>query len=103
MSAQGEHRNVEKEKDNTSILELEAWILNRVLGGDIATDVSSNDHKPRTYNVFDKHPDFKNRYGWSLMVTQKHLKPLNHINMGFLMVNLTAVSDSHYLVFSHFS
>ncbi|KAI9089175.1 hypothetical protein K1719_029454 [Acacia pycnantha] len=29
-------------------LELEAWILNRVLGGEIATDVSSNDHKPRT-------------------------------------------------------
>ncbi|XP_028775643.1 vicilin-like seed storage protein At2g18540 [Neltuma alba] len=83
---------VSKEKNN--ILKLEAWILNGVFGGETAIDVSSNNNKPGKYNVFDKQPDFKNRYGWSLMVTQKHLKSLKHINIGFLMVNLTAVSGS---------
>ncbi|XP_054822936.1 vicilin-like seed storage protein At2g18540 [Prosopis cineraria] len=77
-------------KDKKNILGLEAWILNRALGGDIATGVSTNKKKPRTFNVFDKDPDFKNCHGWSLMVTLKHLKSLEQIDVGFLVVNLTA-------------
>ncbi|KAI9088918.1 hypothetical protein K1719_029197 [Acacia pycnantha] len=72
------------------ILELETWILSRVIGGEIATGESSNKNKPRKINVFEKDPDFQNCHGWSLMVTQHNLRSLEQIDFSFLMVNLTA-------------
>lgn len=73
--------------------ELEAWFLKSILGGEAV--MSANKKKPQTYNIFDNDPDFKNCNGWSLTVTKKQLKSLKPSNIGFLMVNLTAVSHSN--------
>lgn len=87
-------------KEQTNLWELESWFSDRILGIEAVT--SSNSKKPRTYNIFDKNPDFKNCYGWSLTVTKKQLKSLKHTDIGFLMVNLTAVSDPPFLGYCSF-
>lgn len=81
------------EKHNT-VWELEASFLKNFLG------VRSNSKKVKTYNIFDNDPDFKNRHGWTLTVTKKQLKPLKRHNIGFLMVNLTRVSDYNNFILS---
>ncbi|KAF1861669.1 hypothetical protein Lal_00026080 [Lupinus albus] len=77
------HANSEEHK---TLWELEASVLNDFLG------IPSNGKKGKTYNIFDKDPDFKNCHGWSLAVTKKKLKSLKGTNIGFLMVNLTTGS-----------
>lgn len=74
-------------KEHKTLWELEASVLRNFLG------IQSNGKKVKTYNIFDKDPDFKNCHGWSLTVTKKQLKSLKGTNTGFLMVNLTTVSD----------
>ncbi|XP_019421441.1 PREDICTED: vicilin-like seed storage protein At2g18540 isoform X2 [Lupinus angustifolius] len=73
-------------KEHKTFWELEALVLSDFLG------IPSNDKKGKTYNIFDKDPDFKNCNGWSLAVTKKKLKSLKGTNIGFLMVNLTTGS-----------
>ena len=82
-------------KEETNTWDFEAWLLNRVLGGD--GGIASNSKKIRTYNIFDKGPDFQNCNGWSLTVARKQLKSLKTTHMGIFMVNLTTVSDYPYI------
>lgn len=86
------HADPEKEHKHkhNSAWELEALFLKYFSG------ILSNSKKLKTYNIFTNDPDFKNVHGWTTTVTKKQLKQLKRHNIGFLMVNLTMVSDYNF-------
>lgn len=86
------HAVPEKAKKKDTIWELEESFLRNFLGFQL------NSKKVKAYNIFDHDPDFKNPNGWTLTVTKKQLKSLKRHNIGFLMVNLTAVSDYSFIL-----
>ncbi|CAN4119046.1 unnamed protein product [Withania somnifera] len=45
---------------------------------------------PDSYNLFDRKPDYKNDYGWSLALDQSEYSPLKHSDIGVYLVNLSA-------------
>ncbi|CAD5166711.1 unnamed protein product [Musa acuminata subsp. malaccensis] len=47
---------------------------------------------PDPYNVYDRDPDFRNDYGWSLALDEHDYHPLKHSDIGVYVVNLTAGS-----------
>ncbi|XP_051143807.1 vicilin-like seed storage protein At2g28490 [Andrographis paniculata] len=47
---------------------------------------------PDAYNLYDRKPDFKNDYGWSLALYNSDYGPLKHDDIGVYLVNLTAGS-----------
>lgn len=47
---------------------------------------------PDAYNLYDRKPDFKNDYGWSVALNDKDYPPLRHNDIGVYLVNLTAVN-----------
>ncbi|KAL8029837.1 hypothetical protein ABFX02_14G249000 [Erythranthe guttata] len=47
---------------------------------------------PDAYNIYDRKPDFKNDYGWSLALDEGDYSPLKHDDFGVYLVNLTAGS-----------
>lgn len=50
---------------------------------------------PDSYNLFDRKPDYKNDYGWSLALDQSEYSPLKHCDVGVYLVNLSAVTHLH--------
>lgn len=46
------------------------------------------------YNLYNRDPDFRNNYGWSMAIDDSQYKPLNHSGIGVYLVNLTAVLKS---------
>lgn len=46
-----------------------------------------------SYNLYDRKPDFKNNYGWSVALDRNDYLPLKHSGIGIYLVNLTAVID----------
>lgn len=46
---------------------------------------------PDSYNLFDRKPDFRNNYGWSVALDESDYEPLKHSGIGVYLVNLTAV------------
>ncbi|KAI4327571.1 hypothetical protein L6164_020013 [Bauhinia variegata] len=77
-------------KNETTSRELEAWFLKEIAGTE--GGLPTNSKKIKTYNIFQKNPDFQSCDGWSLTVTKKQLKSLKDTNIGFSMVNLTTGS-----------
>ncbi|KAK4363141.1 hypothetical protein RND71_018382 [Anisodus tanguticus] len=51
---------------------------------------------PDSFNLFDRKPDYKNDYGWSLALDQTEYSPLKHPDVGVYLVNLTAVTHLHH-------
>ncbi|KAG9131768.1 hypothetical protein Leryth_009504 [Lithospermum erythrorhizon] len=47
---------------------------------------------PDSYNLYDRDPDFKNDYGWSMALDEEGYSPLTHSGIGVYLVNLTAGS-----------
>ncbi|TMW93284.1 hypothetical protein EJD97_011922 [Solanum chilense] len=45
---------------------------------------------PDSYNLFDRKPDYKNDYGWSLALDRSEYSPLKHSDIGVYLVNLSA-------------
>ncbi|KAL4591488.1 hypothetical protein LXL04_004456 [Taraxacum kok-saghyz] len=45
-----------------------------------------------SYNIYDRKPDFKNDYGWSIEVSENDYEPLKRSDFGVYLVNLTAGS-----------
>ncbi|KAK3036837.1 hypothetical protein RJ639_031315 [Escallonia herrerae] len=45
-----------------------------------------------SYNLYDRRPDFRNNYGWSLAVDESDYSPLRRSGIGIYLVNLTAGS-----------
>ena len=48
---------------------------------------------PDSYNLYDRHPDFSNDYGWSVALDKHDFSPLKHSGIGIYLVNLTAVTN----------
>lgn len=46
---------------------------------------------PDSYNIYDRKPDYKNNYGWSIALDESDYSPLKHDDFGVYLVNLTAV------------
>ncbi|GAB2285089.1 hypothetical protein Dimus_019543 [Dionaea muscipula] len=46
---------------------------------------------PDAYNLYDRNPDFRNNYGWSLALDRHDYHPLKKFNLGVYYVNLSAV------------
>ncbi|KZV35144.1 hypothetical protein F511_06850 [Dorcoceras hygrometricum] len=47
---------------------------------------------PDSYNIYDRKPDYKNDYGWSIALDEHDYSPLKHDDFGVYLVNLTAGS-----------
>ncbi|XP_055836042.1 vicilin-like seed storage protein At2g28490 [Solanum dulcamara] len=45
---------------------------------------------PDSYNLFDRKPDYKNDYGWSLALDQSEYSPLKHPDISVYLVNISA-------------
>ncbi|XP_030448000.2 vicilin-like seed storage protein At2g28490 [Syzygium oleosum] len=49
-------------------------------------------HAPDSCNLYDRSPDFRNDYGWSIALDESDYKPLRHSGIGIYLVNLSAGS-----------
>ncbi|KAK3206049.1 hypothetical protein Dsin_020095 [Dipteronia sinensis] len=73
-------------------------LINSVLGTGIGTgnkkdkDDRGTSKGPDSFNIYDRKPDFKNNYGWSIALDDSDYKPLKHSGIGVYLVNLTAGS-----------
>ncbi|KAK6144436.1 hypothetical protein DH2020_021256 [Rehmannia glutinosa] len=47
---------------------------------------------PDAYNIYDRKPDFRNDYGWSIALDESDYEPLKYDDFGVYLVNLTAGS-----------
>lgn len=47
---------------------------------------------PDSYNIYDRRPDFRNNYGWSIALDESDYQPLKYSGIGVYLVNLTAGS-----------
>ncbi|KAG0477417.1 hypothetical protein HPP92_014258 [Vanilla planifolia] len=45
---------------------------------------------PDAYNLYDRKPDFRNKYGWSIELNEHDYAPLKKSNVAVFLVNLTA-------------
>ncbi|KAL2488863.1 RmlC-like cupins superfamily protein [Forsythia ovata] len=50
------------------------------------------DKGPDSYNIYDRKPDFKNDYGWSIALDNSDYSPLEDSDFGIYLVNLSAGS-----------
>lgn len=73
-------------------------LLNSMLGmetenqkrDDRGTSDKGKGKTPDSYNLYDRHPDFSNDYGWSVALDKHDYSPLKHSGIGIYLVNLTA-------------
>ncbi|KAF5930949.1 hypothetical protein HYC85_031822 [Camellia sinensis] len=76
--------------------EEETWSLRKFLNSVFRTESNGEDNKgpksPDSYNLFDRKPDFENRYGSSMAIDESDYSPLRHSGIGLYLVNLTAGS-----------
>ncbi|XP_068640562.1 vicilin-like seed storage protein At2g28490 [Aristolochia californica] len=47
---------------------------------------------PDSYNLYERDPDFRNNYGWSVAISEHDYYPLRRSGIGVYLVNLTAGS-----------
>ena len=70
------------------------WSLRKLLISVFGKEPNLEDNKRKTqdsYNLYDRKPDFKNNYGWSMAIDESEYWPLGHSGIGIYLVNLTAV------------
>ncbi|XP_068640575.1 vicilin-like seed storage protein At2g28490 [Aristolochia californica] len=79
------------DQEQTSIW---AWrkLLNAMIGTENKGRKSYAVKSPDSYNLYERDPDFKNDYGWSVAVYQDDYSPLGSSSIGVYLVNLTAGS-----------
>ncbi|KAK5838299.1 hypothetical protein PVK06_007028 [Gossypium arboreum] len=69
------------------------WSWWKLLPNIFGIQDSNKKHKaPKSYNIYQKSPDFKNNYGWRTEVDGSEYKPLKNAGIGIFLVNLTAGS-----------
>ncbi|KAJ7980963.1 Vicilin-like seed storage protein [Quillaja saponaria] len=70
-------------------------LLNSALGNDKKPNnkrSKGTSESPDSYNLYNKKPDYKNAYGWSIAVDEADYSPLERSGIGLYLVNLTAGS-----------
>lgn len=75
-------------------LSLRKLLLSLFLNKNKVNKDKKGDSGDDVYNLYDRNPDFKNNYGWSMAIDETQYKPLNHSGIGVYLVNLTAVLTS---------
>ncbi|CAK9174415.1 unnamed protein product [Ilex paraguariensis] len=82
-----EEADQEEEESTWSLRKL----LNSVFGVENKKEGKSR-KGPDSYNIYDRNPDFKNSYGWSMAIDESDYSPLGDSDVGVYLVNLTAGS-----------
>ncbi|KAG5238418.1 vicilin antimicrobial peptide [Salix suchowensis] len=67
-------------------------LLNSVFGQENKKKGEKAGKSPDSYNIYDRRPDFRNNYGWSIALDESDYQPLKHSGVGVYLVNLTAGS-----------
>ncbi|KAF9675539.1 hypothetical protein SADUNF_Sadunf09G0042700 [Salix dunnii] len=67
-------------------------LLNSVFGQENKKKGEKAGKSPNSYNIYDRRPDFRNNYGWSIALDESDYQPLKHSGVGVYLVNLTAGS-----------
>ncbi|CAI9290101.1 unnamed protein product [Lactuca saligna] len=69
------------------------WSLTEFVNSMFGVNKKKGDSKSLdSYNIYDRKPDFKNDYGWSIEVNENDYEPLKKSDFGVYLVNLTAGS-----------
>ncbi|KAF8397644.1 hypothetical protein HHK36_016564 [Tetracentron sinense] len=90
----GELKNMEEE-DEAEEEEQSTWTWRKLLNSMFKEEENGKKKtvkQPDSYNVYDRKPDFKNNYGWSIALDESDYTPLSHSGIGVFLVNLTAGS-----------
>ncbi|XP_075633019.1 vicilin-like seed storage protein At2g28490 [Castanea sativa] len=97
-----EHARLMDSHEEPAQKEEQTWswrkLLNSMLGmetenkkrDDRGTSDKGKGKTPDSYNLYDRHPDFSNDYGWSVALDKHDYSPLKHSGIGIYLVNLTA-------------
>lgn len=85
------------DEDEAEEKEQSIWSWRKVLKsvfGDVnkKTAIKGTAKSPDSYNLYNRKPDFRNSYGWSVALTSSDYPPLKLSDIGVYLVNLTAVS-----------
>lgn len=98
-------RLVQFEDDVESEEEKPKWSLRKLLISVFGKENRKTENKRTksdgTYNLYDRKPDFKNDYGWSMEVDESAYSPLSRSGIGIYLVNLTAVLSFFPLLHLH--
>ncbi|KAA8550430.1 hypothetical protein F0562_002114 [Nyssa sinensis] len=71
------------------------WSLRKLLNsvfGEENNEGNKRSKSPDSYNIYDRKPDFRNNYGWSMALDDSDYPPLRSSGIGIYLVNLTAGS-----------
>eukprot|EP00258_Populus_trichocarpa_P008086 XP_002313331.2 vicilin-like seed storage protein At2g28490 [Populus trichocarpa] len=67
-------------------------LLNSIFGQENKKKGEKVGKSPDSYNIYDRRPDFRNNYGWSIALDESDYQPLKYSGIGVYLVNLTAGS-----------
>ncbi|KAI4322230.1 hypothetical protein L6164_021941 [Bauhinia variegata] len=86
---QPEAEEEEEEEDQTS------WSWRKLMESVFGNKSKKRQEKgtgksPDSYNLYDRKPDFRNNYGWSVALDASDYSPLEGSDIGVYLVNLTA-------------
>ncbi|KAA8544008.1 hypothetical protein F0562_021815 [Nyssa sinensis] len=88
-------RMVHFEEEETDNEEQPTWSFRKFLDSVFGEENKRDNKRSKSsdsYNLYDKHPDYKNNYGWSISLDESDYSPLSHSGSGIYLVNLTAGS-----------
>ncbi|KAL6563607.1 hypothetical protein OROGR_002566 [Orobanche gracilis] len=88
---EGEYLLEEADEDQ-SIWSFRKLLLSIFGRGDRKKKGESTGKGPDAYNLYDRKPDFRNDYGWSIALDDSDYEPLKYDDFGVYLVNLTAGS-----------
>ncbi|CAK7330998.1 unnamed protein product [Dovyalis caffra] len=67
-------------------------LLHSIIGQENKKKGEKAGKSPDSCNIYDRRPDFRNNYGWSMALDESDYPPLQHSGIGVYLVNLTAGS-----------
>jgi len=89
----------QEQEDEDEVMQKTSWswrkLLESVFGNEIKTkNCDKVTHKsPHSCNLYDRKPDFKNSYGWSVSLDGSDYSPLKSSGIGIYDVNLKPVCN----------
>ncbi|CAJ1956008.1 unnamed protein product [Sphenostylis stenocarpa] len=99
VQQQRENEEVEKEEEESGDEEEQqtSWSWRKLLKSVFGEEIKETREKitkkpPRSYNLYDRKPDFKNNYGWSVAIDGSRYHPLRRSGVGIYHINLSAGS-----------
>ncbi|KAL5832968.1 hypothetical protein ACOSQ3_016642 [Xanthoceras sorbifolium] len=95
VGIQQEPEEEEEEEDEEEQITTWSWRkLNSVFGIKNNKGQRGSTEYPDSYNIYDRSPDFKNNYGWSIALDESDCSPPKHSGIGVYLVNLTAQQNT---------